>query len=170
MAIATGNRISEIHAITRNGLGSIKENLPVHLAVKPGFLCKNQKANRSPPNIEVVPLSSGPASLCPVKNLALYLRLTDNVDRGPLFINSKTDSPIHKSTVSRLICQVIEEADPGKFPKVHDTRRVGTSIAWTRGLEPSEITKRTFWRSSNIFIDRYLSYKGGFNCVALNTV
>ena len=170
LAIATGNRVSEIHAITRNGLSRIDENSPVQLAVKPGFLYKNQRANRSPPNIEVFPLSSGSPTLCPVKNLALYLRLTSSVDRGPLFINSRTNSPIHKSTVSRLICQVIEEADPGKFPKAHDTRRVDTSIAWTRGLEPSEITKRTFWRSSNIFIERYLSHKGVFNCVALNTV
>ena len=117
----------------------------------------------------MVPLSNGPLSLCPVKNLAIYLRLTSKVSRGPLFLNSKTDLPIHKSTVSRLICSVIDEADPGKFPRVHDTRRVGTSIAWSRGLDPEEIIRRTFWRSSNIFVDRYLSVKAGFHCVALNT-
>ena len=169
LAIATGNRVSELHAITRNGLGTPDPDQPVRLAVKPGFLYKNQKANRAPPNIEVVPLTEGPPSLCPVKNLALYLKLTSKVATGPLFLNSKTDAPIHKSTVSRLICAVIDEADPGKFPRVHDTRRVGTSIAWSRGLDPQEIIRRTFWRSSSIFIDRYLSVKGGINCVALNT-
>ena len=42
------------------------------------------------------------------------------VATGPLFFNSRTDAPIHKSTDSRLIRAVIDEADPGKFPRVHN--------------------------------------------------
>ena len=119
--------------------------------------------------MEIVPLGGEPQELCPVKTLAKYVKGTKTTT-GQLFLNSKTGKPIHKSTVVKLICDVIEEADPGKLPQVHDVRRVTTSLAWTRGLEPSEIARRAFWRSSNIFIERYLSSQTALNCVALNTV
>ena len=48
--------------------------------------------------------------------------------------------------LEKVLCEVINEADPGSFPQAHDIRRVVTSLAWTRGLEPAEITKRTFWK------------------------
>ena len=140
----------------------------IRIPVAPGFLYKNQREGRTPPPIEIVPLGLNEASLCPVKNLATYLRMSVQ-DRGPLFLNSKSGRPLHKSSISKLICQVIEEADPGKMPQVHDVRRISTSIAWSRGLDPAEIAKRAFWRSSSIFIYRYLSSRSALECVALNT-
>ena len=35
--------------------------------------------------------------------------------RGNLFLNSKTDSPLHPSSVSKLLCSLINEADPVDF-------------------------------------------------------
>ena len=80
---------------------------------------------------------------------------------GPLFFNSRTDAPIHKSTDFRLIRAVMDEADPGKFSRVHN--------CLVSGFDPPEIIRRTFWHSSSIFIDRFSSVRGGFHCVALNT-
>ena len=128
---------------------------------------KNQRQGRCPPNIEIIPLN-GNESLCPVRNLAAYIELSC-VEEGRLFLNSKSKRPLHKSTLSKVLCDLIEEADPNSMPQTHDTRRVSTSMAWARGLEPEEIAKRAFWRSSSIFIDRYLSKLRQLNCVALNT-
>ena len=134
----------------------------------PGFLFKNQRLNRSPPNIEIVPLETGPIELCPVNNLATYLKGSPPT-RGKLFVNSRTNKPLHSSSISKLLCELINEADPGLIPQAHDVRRIATSIAWTRGLDPLEITKRTFWSSSNVFIERYLSARNKIVGVALNT-
>lgn len=169
LAMATGNRVSEIAAIVRNGIGAISSNSPVRLPIRPGFLYKNQRLGRTPPPIEVHPLVSGPRALCPVRTLKKYLSLTGEVTSGPLFLNSRTNSPVLSSTVSKWICEVIEQADPGKFPRGHDTRRTSTSLAFARGPDPADIAKRAFWRSSSVFIDRYMSAQSGGRCVALNT-
>ena len=168
VALACGNRVSELSATMRNGLELMNSLEEVLLPVRPGFLFKNQRHGRTPPNIRIVPLAANSTVLCPVKNLFSYLSLS-RITKGPLFRNSKSGKPLLKSSVSKLLCEVIEEADPGKFPKAHDLRRVATSLAWTRGLDPAEIAQRAFWRSSSIFIDRYLSSKTNVVGVALNT-
>ena len=140
----------------------------VKLCVLPGFLYKNQRLNRTPPNIEVLPLRSEPRAICPVGNLIEFLK-SSPIERGALFVNSKSNAPLHPSSFSRLLSELINEADPGTFPQAHDFLRVVTSIAWTRGLEPGEIAKSTFWRSTNIFIERYLSARTPVIGVALNT-
>ena len=168
VALACGNRVSELSATMRNGLELMNSLEEVILPVRPGFLFKNQRHGRTPPNIRIVPLAANSTVLCPVKNLFSYLSLS-RITKGPLFRNSNSGKPLLKSSVSKLLCEVIEEADPGKFPKAHDLRRVATSLAWTRGLDPSEIAQRAFWRSSSIFIDRYLSSKSNVVGVALNT-
>ena len=118
--------------------------------------------------MEIVPLLGGTPALCPVRSLACYLSFSEE-SRGPLFLNSKTGKPLHKCSISKILCDLIEEASPNCLPRAHEVRKYATSLAWTRGLSPDEITKRAFWRSSSIFIERYLCVNGGSNCVALNT-
>ena len=167
--LAAGNRISEMAATVRNGLKKVDSSKKVRLPVKPGFLFKNQRMGRTPPPIELAPLGEGNSELCPVSTLRKYLEVT-KLKTGPLFLNSKSGRPLLKSTLSKLICELIEEADPGSLPQAHDLRRTATSLAWARGLDPEEIAKRAFWRSSSIFIERYLSCRVSNKCVALNTV
>ena len=169
VAMATGNRVSELAHIYRTGLDNIQKNSTVRLCVAPGFLYKNQRLSRSPPDIQVIPLLEEGSSICPVNNLVDYLELTSPPNRGPLFLNSKTGRPLHPGSVSKLICELIEEADPGCFPQAHDVRRCITSIAWARGLDTADIAKRVFRRSISIFIERYLSSKSCNIGVALNT-
>ena len=168
VALASGNRVSELSAMYRTGLELINIFEPIFIPVMPGFLYKNQRLGRNPPNIQIVPFLGGPPELCPVRALASYVSLSSN-SRGPLFLNSKTNLPLHKSTVSKILCDVIEEACPNCLPRAHEIRKFATSIAWSRGLPPEEITKRAFWRLSSIFIERYLCGKDVSNCVALNT-
>ena len=167
-ALAAGNRVSEIAAMVRTGLELVHTFNKISIAVRPGFLYKNQRLGRAPNNIVIVPLDQGPPALCPVRSLASYLSLS-SPKRGALFCNTKTEKPLTRASISKLLCSIIEEADPNKFPKSHDIRKVAASIAWTRGLNPEEITKRVFWRSSSVFIDRYLSSKKCHVGVALNT-
>ena len=167
-ALACGNRVSELAAFQRTGIKFSKPPQVTRVPVKPGFLYKNQRLGRCPPNVSVVPLLEGPTSICPVLALENYLRLSSH-PRGQLFCHTRTNSPLKASSISRLLCGIIEEAQPGCFPKGHDLRKVATSLAWVRGLETSEITQRAFWKSSSTFIERYLSRVNNSRAVALNT-
>ena len=167
-ALACGNRISELAAFYRTGLRVNSRSRKIIFPVAPGFLFKNQRLGRCPPAAEVLSLEAGPSELCPVKCIRQYLKISKDT-RGPLFRNSKTERPLNRASISKLICSLIEEADPGKLPQAHDVRRVSTSIAWTRGIPLEEIARRAFWKSSSTFINRYLSGRANITGVALNS-
>ena len=150
-ALATGNRVSEIGAMW---LPLRAENSQLRIPVKPGFLYKNQRVGRSPPDIIIKSLPEN-RSLCPVTALNLYIG-RDRRSSGPLFVNSKSKRPIKAPSVSSIICNLIEEADPGQMPKAHDLRKKAASLAWARGLKVQEITNRAFWSSSDVFISRQM--------------
>ena len=152
----------------RTGLEHMNISEKVTIPIMPGFFYKNQRLGRTPPNREIFPLSDGHQALCPVKTHASYLSLSGPC-RGPLFLNSQTKVPLHKSSISMILCEVIEEAFPNWMPRAQEVRKFATSLAWKRWLISRRNIKRAFWRSSSIFIDRYLSGKVSQNCVALNT-
>ena len=66
------------------------------------------------------------------------------------------------------MCELINEADPGKSPQGHGVRRTASLLAWTRDMSMSEIVERGFWSPSSTFIERYLSHRYGRGN-ALNT-
>ena len=105
-ALATGNRISELANTVRTGLDNLQTFQRVGLGVLPGFLFKNQRLNRSLPNIEIAQLETGPIELCPVHNLATYLKGSPP-SRGKLFVNSRTNKPLHSSSILNLFCELI---------------------------------------------------------------
>jgi integrase len=170
MALASGNRVSELAALERAGIRFSDGDTEVTLVVRPGFLFKNQRLGRTPPNIMIKALDTGPASLCPVRSLREYLS-TEPGSEGPLFRNSRTKGILRPASISRLLCELIKEGDPHSFPMGHDLRRQAVSLAWTRGLNPQDIAARTFWNSSSVFVDKYLSAQHSrIPCVALNTI
>ena len=89
----------------------------------------------------MIPLINGPASICPVQNLIEYLKISSPT-RGKLFFNSKKDNHLHSTSVARILCEVINEADPGSFPQAHDIRRVVTLLhgleVWSQWRLPKE--------------------------------
>ena len=167
LSLATGNRVSEINAIQREPIRVLRNPDGIGFVVKPGFLYKNQRYGKSPPDIEIVKITNVNKQLCPVETIKKYIKRVGK-KKGPLFVNSRTKGPLNPSSLSKLMCMVIDEADPGKIPRGHDVRRAAASLAWSRGLPMSEITRRAFWVSSNTFINRYMANFSG-NGVALNT-
>ena len=76
VALATGNRVSEIAAFTRVGSKILPGSRKAIIAVRPGFLYKNQTMDRSPPNIVIKALldqNLTPNRLCPVDSLRCWL-------------------------------------------------------------------------------------------------
>ena len=151
-ALASANRAAELAALDRRSMRWDQEG--VTMAVKPGFLYKNQREGKFPPDIKIRKLPENPA-LCPVRALRKYLEKIPGPD-GPVFRNSKSGAALTAASISSILCKIIEGADPGKLPRGHDLRRVATSLAWVRGLSPNEICQRAFWASSSAFVSRYL--------------
>ena len=91
--------------------------------------------------------------------------------KGNLFLNSKTRKLLHPSSFSKILCELINEADPGTFPQGHGIRRVVTSTAWTRVLDPGKLAiyEGLFGCPPIFFIDCYLSARLNVTGVALNT-
>lgn len=165
-ALATGNRGAELAAFSREGI-SYRQDGSVVISVRPGFLYKNQSADRTPPPIVIRPLTRNP--LCPVANLTKYLA-TSSTTQGHLFIHPLTRRPLNRGQIAFRVCRLIKEADPSGIPQMHDLRRAAVSIAWTRGVSPAQIIQSAFWSNSNVFIKRYLKRCSAPKCVALGTL
>ena len=123
------------------------------MAVRPGFLYKNQRAGRFPPDIKLFRFLED-QDICPVFWLNKWRSLDDQSQL--LFYNSRTGRPLSAGSISSILCSLIEEADPGRFPQGHDLRRYSTSLAWVRGTSPEQIARAVFWQSSTAFVQRYL--------------
>lgn len=174
IALASGNRVSEISALQRSKLAFSRNNQTVTIPVRKGFLFKNQRQNKKPPNIVIQALGSvrNPHPLCPVFHLRRYLRISTS-DKGDdaMFINSNSGRRLTPPTISQLLCNFINESQPGVIPKAHDIRKIASSLAWVRGVSIADITDRGFWKTPNVFINKYLTpiRSDPGQCVALRS-
>ena len=176
-ALATANRASEIAALHCPSVTFSTRANKVTMPVKPGFLFKNQRPNRAPPNITMKILldSDGtPHPLCPVTSLKAWLAVRPASDSDKVFIDPKSKKPLNAARVSLWLCRIIKKADPKAIPKGHDIRKVATSLAWARGLNIQDLLDAAFWSKSNVFIEHYLHPPAPdvvkrTTCVALNT-
>ena len=167
VALATGNRASELSALLRSGL-HWRADGSVIIPVKPKFLFKNQRANRAPPNVRLVPLPEDPV-LCPVENLKLYLEASKHQLGEALFLHPATGRLLQRPSMALSLARVVDRACPGTLPKFHEIRKQAASLAWTRGIAPADIVGAAFWTSSRIFLRHYLNPEVSSNrgCVAL---
>lgn len=165
IALATGNRGAELAALTREGICTLQDG-SLKVAVTPGFLYKNQAEGRNPPPVLVAPLPRN--QLCPVASLKHYLEMS-KLSEGRLFIHPRSHRPLNRGQIALRVCTLIKEADPTGVPQMHDLRRAAASIAWTRGVPPSQIVKSAFWSRSDTFIKRYLRKCPNPKCIALGT-
>ena len=171
VSLATGNRASEISAIQRSAILWRLGNNEVVLPVKPSFLFKNQSMNRSPPNIIISRFADCHPELCPILCLQEYLMRTSSLEGDLLFLHPKTGRNLQRPSLSLRITKFISEVCPDSFPRMHDLRKQATSLAWTRGVPPSDIVKSAFWSSSSVFVQHYLfpASDPNLRCVALNS-
>ena len=85
IAVASGNRVSELANIDRKAIAFSPGLGSVTLPVMEGFLYKNQSSSRSPPNI-AIPALGGNSNLCPVSTLKLYFERTYSGKTQKLFL------------------------------------------------------------------------------------
>lgn len=159
VALATGNRVSELSAFSRASTAFSDNDLQVTIAVRPGFLYKNQTLYRTPPNIIIsaLPTEDGsPHALCPLDALRHWLKLSSAWGHDAIFINPTSKKPMNRGAISLCLVKTINSAIPGAFAKAHDLRKISASLAWARGVSPHEITQHLFWSSSSTFINKYL--------------
>ena len=174
IALTSGNMVSELSAISRNSISFRDSTFTALMAVKRGFLYKNQRLNRSPPNICINPLNPDgtPHILCPLSAMKAYLgRTSESSCTDSFFVHPTTDKALQGPSISLWLCKLIEMASPGSFTKAHDIRKCSASLAWVRGVSPDEITKSAFWVTSSTFISRwlYLGNSSSLPCVALGS-
>ena len=69
---------------------------------------------------------------------------------------------------SKLICELVEIADPGKDPKGHDVRKFATTLAYIESGNTQTVTDLGQWASSFCLKYHYfLQVVKSTNCVAM---
>ena len=161
LLLATGWRISELHACVRNSeFLSIDHQFVLKIRPHEAFMAKNEKPNDRWDHVIIKPLflQNGQRSqLCPILNLQRYLDLSYPDKSGSLFKLPGSQLPMPIYTLSRLICQFINTACPRSSAKVHDIRKFASSIALIKCLDITFVTSTMKWSSPSTFIKFYLS-------------
>ena len=174
VALASIKRISELNHIS--GLQKDVQFEPdgsgVSLVLLPEFRHKTQKPG-SPPHSFFIPslneISGGDPDeliLCPVRALKHYINRTNPFRRNKrkLFISIKPqhNKDIIKTTLGKWLVRVIAwayERQRSPLPlsiSAHQTRSVGSSMAYALGVKIEHIMRAATWSSNTIFISTYL--------------
>ena len=160
-ALASGLRASQLRALTRfPQWTSFADDLSsVSLAPSPHFLAKNEREDhRLQPVVVPAWLVQGRHhSLCPVAALKAYLDASSELPPHFLF-SLEGGRHLSARRISTRLKQLIEEAEPGSFPRAHDIRGAASSLAFLRTHSVSRVTERGQWSSSRSFVTRYLSH------------
>ena len=156
IAVASGNRASELANLDRSAVSFAPDNRAATLAVLPGFLYKNQTPSHTPGGIKI-PAMDTDSVLCPVKAIRHILSLPNPKSLQQLFLNPSSGAALNASTLAFWICKAINWLLPGSIPRSHDVRKNTWSTAWVRGVPANEIMNQGFWSSTSIFFRRYFN-------------
>ena len=161
LLLATGWRISELHACVRSReYCSIAIDRTLSLRPHPSFLAKNECPQKRWAHNTVLPLylSDGTRSkLCPVASLAEYLNRSSRITTGSLFIHPYTQKPLTKNQLSTYICKLILIAEPDKPVRVHEIRKYAASCALAQSMNISGMVHALHWKSPHTFFKFYMS-------------
>ena len=104
--------------------------------------------------------------LCPIRAIKVYLKRTKNLrkNRNRLFIPTRGDHGINKSTISKWVKYTIKHAYKAisnnqiKLLKIraHELRALSASWAYLNFIPLDEIIKAAVWSNSSIFASHYL--------------
>ena len=180
VALASGKRRSEIHALIFNKIKYNRTEDSYSLGICPSFVAKNQvtrKLNETLRNINIIGLRNrvGPdmakeRCLCPVRSLAYYLDRTKDLrdkNQRKLFISFKENhkKDICANTISGWLKYVIRHAYNLEIPEkdlkmlnitAHSVRSVAVSWAATGGASIDQILNACQWQSESSFTSFYL--------------
>ena len=178
VALASGKRRSEVHALLHSRLRTDKKWTYVSLEPSNRFIAKNQLAKHGNNILQPIILKAlGPSlsaelkqdkTLCPVRALRFYLDKTKDMRQGKelLFISHwpshKTD--IVKTTISGWLVKTIRiclQSCPDKSAnlanvRAHDVRAMAASWAFRSGVALEEVMRACSWRAHNTFTSFYL--------------
>ena len=154
VALATGNRCSELSAFSRDGL--IFNASGVTIPLRPHFLYKNQTLRRTPPPIQI-PSFNYPL-LCPVTFLKRYLASCAPSDNSrALFVHPQSFASLSAGRIGYWLIQTIRLAHTDcPIVKPHDVRKLAYSANWARKTDLQSIVQHGFWASAHPFINNYL--------------
>ncbi|KAK4322186.1 hypothetical protein Pmani_006985 [Petrolisthes manimaculis] len=174
LALATGFRASQLAALTRHSnFTSFGENDDyLTLAPSPIFLAKNERSDRliAPLRVPALREDHSHLPLCPVHATRAYIEPTKHLAPSHLFYNSRSHKPLRTRTISKLLCRVIEKADPGNCPRAHSIRGMAASLAFLRSRSLTRVQELEGWASIESFLNRYLLHDvQQQECVALGT-
>lgn len=177
LALASGKRRSELHALTNRVIHHSVKWSKVTLVPETGFLAKTELVNRPacksiltiPALSPIVEASDEPQrKLCPIRALKVYLQIT-KAKRGmkrKLFIAHKANfaGEIHANTISGWLRKVItlahedvpEETRTRLRIKAHSIRSVASSWAFQKNVSLQNIMDACSWSSHNTFTSYYL--------------
>ena len=158
LLLATGWRISEIHACVREEeYSSFNERGSLLIKPHSSFLAKNGLRKRiKQREIRTLVGSDGQVSkICPVLATKQYLNKTNKHKTGCLFLNPRSGRAITLSQLRYQICSLITEADPDTRAKVHDIRKYAASITLQQDMLVGDLIEDFNWRSPATFYKFY---------------
>ena len=165
VAMASGLRASQLHALVRSSTWLVfaEDGRQVSLAPSPRFLAKNERVGHTLRPLVLQAWMEGPRhhALCPVQALRSYVAATPGRGRVRLFIWPDSGRPLTRLHISKLLCGVIEEADPGKAPRGHDVRAMSSTLAFLRHHSLDRVMEQGQWSSDHSFVSRYLLHSLG---------
>ena len=174
IALASSSRVSELHALIRQGLEHPEKDdwSTVVIKVDPSFIAKTEISPTSFTSVTIPALSPILSAelkeervLCPIRALRYYIEATDKYrgNRRALFLPmKKKDVEIGKHSISRWIRDAIRIAYAiDKVPepqniRAHDTRKLSTSWSVYNQIAVEDILKSCMWKHKSTFISHYL--------------
>ena len=159
LALATGNRVSELGAILRSEEYCCFSEEGVVLFPNPNFLAKNECPQARRDSIRIPRLKDDAGShhpLCPVHALELYLVATRGTPSLKVFVDPRNLSEISVQKIRLWMCKFIRMGDSGAFPKAHDLRKLATSFAFMKTMSGEEVCSVVGWSSIKVFKRHYL--------------
>lgn len=171
IALASGHRRSELHALSRERVSHTPDWSHVTLKPDPSFLAKNQDPASTVAAFApvVIPALPEQSVLCPVRALKVYLQVSDGYrgQRKKLFIAFKQGhkSEISPITISGWLKEAIRWAYAQVSPatlnrlniKAHQVRATASSWSAIGGSSVDQVVKACHWRSPNTFTKFYLA-------------
>lgn len=162
VAMASGFRASQLHALIRHPswLTFTPDGRRVSLAPSPRFLAKNEREGHILTPLVLRAWTVGHAShpLCPVAALWQYVAATHHRAHTRLFIWPDTSKPLSRLQISKVLCSVIDAADPGKAPKGKDVRAMSATLAFLQHFSVDRARRDGQWASAHSFVHHYLDH------------
>jgi len=171
LAVASGRRVSEIHALSIDSGHLRWEKSGVRMRTNPHFMAKNESLRNPGKDIFLAKFENFTSVeedklLCPCRALKIYLKKVAPAREGhsQLFLTHKKGAVQNasKRTIARWIVDTVrlayEKANQGdlNLARAHDTRALSASWALFQGVKLQEVMNAAFWAAETTFTSFYL--------------